>query len=101
VNTRGGKTVYAKPGVQLEMRCGVFWEAYGGGHINDSIDQLGLLDLWVGFIAPLELKARQAVASMQRRWLSRQLGFGMRLYVGALACHRPIPLELWGRIGME
>jgi hypothetical protein len=30
----------------------------GGGHIDDSIDQLGFGDLWVGYIAAFELEAR-------------------------------------------
>lgn len=45
-------------------------------HVDDSFYQLGLLDLRVGMIAPLELGTREMIAGVERRWIVRlrQLG---------------------------
>jgi hypothetical protein len=48
------------------MRFAVFLETRGGWHVDDSFDELGLLDLRVRQVAPLELRPRQTVAVGER-----------------------------------
>jgi hypothetical protein len=39
--------------------------------VNDSFDEFGFLDLGVRFVAPFELRARQAIARHERRRTGR------------------------------
>jgi hypothetical protein len=43
-------------------------KANGGGHVHDSFDQFGLLDVRHGFVAALELVARQTIPRLQRKY---------------------------------
>ena len=42
-------------------------QAYRRGHVDDSLDQLGLLELGHGLISSLELGAAEPIAGLQRR----------------------------------
>src|SRR5947207_8207646 len=53
-------TVVAQPGDQVEMRFAMLFQAYWGGHVDNSFDKLGLLELRHRFIPAFESRARQA-----------------------------------------
>src|SRR5437660_239587 len=60
------------------MSAGVLLEAHRRGHVDDSLDEFRLLDVWHGLVAVLELVAREVIPRFQGRRPGRPGGGNRR-----------------------
>src|SRR5262245_49851308 len=77
-----GSRVVTEPGAKHNVLYAMTVEAQGGRHVDDSLDELRLLQVGHRLVAPLELLSGEAVAILQREDAIRRQGMRIQLNEG-------------------